>query len=405
MNILFNTAGMVDPQKGGTERATVNVAREFVRQYGWKCFSIYERLDSQQCDPSISDSVFWQINRNDDKNIDFLSSIIRRWKIDVVIVQGSFIHVSRFKRAANESGCKVILAHHFEPGAEAQYFTLKSIFQRNITNWRQGARAAYDALLFPLRKKQVKKALSESYRQAAKTADAVVLLSKVFIRPFCDFAGIDTIENKFTIIPNALTFPSSITPDAIQRKNKTVLIVSRLEETHKRISLALLIWEQIKRDFKATDWTLKIVGEGADRNRYEKMVERKKIPDVEFVGRQAPLSFYEEASIFMMTSRSESWGLTLTESQQNGVVPVAFNSYPSLTDIITDGTNGIIIPEGNTDLYIKKLLNLMADTSLRHRLALNGLISCCRFSTEEIINRWKALLLSVCSPLSSTTNN
>ena len=68
----------------------------------------------------------------------------------------------------------------------------------------------------------------------------------------------------------------------------------------------------------------------------------------------------------MMTSRSEAWGLTLTEAQQMGVVPIAFDTYASLRDIITDGVDGEIIAEGDVDGYVRCVLNLMQDDVTRN---------------------------------------
>jgi glycosyltransferase involved in cell wall biosynthesis len=45
-----------------------------------------------------------------------------------------------------------------------------------------------------------------------------------------------------------------------------------------------------------------------------------------------------------MTSAYEGWGLTLTEAQQMGVVPIAFDSFGAVYDIIENEYNGLIIP-------------------------------------------------------------
>jgi len=51
----------------------------------------------------------------------------------------------------------------------------------------------------------------------------------------------------------------------------------------------------------------------------------------------------------MMTSRFEGWPMVLMEAMQMGVVPVVYNSFESLSDIVVDGENGYIIP--NNDLH------------------------------------------------------
>ena len=179
---------------------------------------------------------------------------------------------------------------------------------------------------------------------------------------------------------------------AFKNKKHIVLIVSRLVDVPKRISLALKIWNEVKKRSEAAGWQLNIVGHGRDEAMYHKMVEQQQIPDVNILGRQQPQPYYEEAAIFMMTSKSEGWGLTLTEAQQFGVVPIAFDSYDALYDIITDGKDGIIIKEGYFDVYIDELAKLMADVSRRQQMASNAIQNCSRFSQEKIANRWWQLL-------------
>ena len=134
-----------------------------------------------------------------------------------------------------------------------------------------------------------------------------------------------------------------------------------------------------------------IVGHGGDYELCENIIKNEDIPAVTLEGRQDPIPYYKEASIFMMTSRSEAWGLTLTEAQQMGVVPIAFDTYASLRDIITDGVDGEIIAEGDVDGYVRCVLNLMQDDVTRQRMARQAIASSQRFSQEKIAGMWKAL--------------
>ena len=94
----------------------------------------------------------------------------------------------------------------------------------------------------------------------------------------------------------------------------------------------------------------------------------------------------------MMTSSSEGWGLTLTEAQQYGVVPIAFDSYASLHDIIQDGENGFIIPNNNISEYIEKLKLLIINQDIRKEMASKCIESSKRFSQKNIIQEWIKLL-------------
>ena len=96
----------------------------------------------------------------------------------------------------------------------------------------------------------------------------------------------------------------------------------------------------------------------------------------------------------MMTSKSEGFPLTLNEAMQYGVVPLAFDSFASIRDIINDSENGYIIPEMDMKTYSDKLLGLMTDAQLRRSMAMNALNSCKRYLPERIGNMWWKLLNS-----------
>lgn len=395
MNILFFTHQAPVPTKGGTERITCTIASSLNLYYNCNCFSLYVTRDS--CNVNIEKCFIKEYClescKNESDTIDNIHQILTENKIDVIIDQGSFKHIKIFKIAISDLNCKLILAHHFEPGAECAFFNLKKLLYSRIypLTVRCIIRRLKNILLYTYEKKQYNKSLRESYAEAYNYADIVVLLCKEFINSYLKFSGTSDTK-KFVIIPNALSFKEFIHNSEIQNKGKIALIVSRLDDTHKRISLAIKIWQKIKRNSIAKDWILKIVGEGPSMNKYKHLVNKNKIPDIYFYGRQDPINFYREAALFFMTSRSESWGLTLTEAQQFGVVPIAFNTYASLNSIIDDHINGIIIDEGNIESYVDEVLELMKDTQKRNEIAQNCIRSCQKFNPKVIAEKWYNLI-------------
>jgi glycosyltransferase involved in cell wall biosynthesis len=391
MNILFQTCSKIHPTEGGTERTTITVATELKARYGCHCYSVYERAASTAMVDCLDGEYRWTVVRDEAENAAALRRVIEQWHIDVIIVQGAFIHVKRFRRAIEGLTCRLIFAHHYQPGAETGYFNLRSVVSKKPSSLRAACRWLYNIALYPLARKQYVDTLSQQYGEAYANADDVVLLSRAFIRPFQQFGKIADTD-KIRIIPNALSLDEFFPVADLGRKQKTVLIVSRLDEVHKKLSVALEIWRRVKLHAQAADWTLQIVGEGAAAQMLQSIVERKRIPDVAFMGRQVPNAYYRQASIFMMTSKSESWGLTLTEAQQMGVVPIALDTYPSLHDIITDGVDGLIVAKDDLDGYAARILSLMTDAARRHRLAAHGLQSCLRFTPATVVSLWWQLI-------------
>lgn len=196
---------------------------------------------------------------------------------------------------------------------------------------------------------------------------------------------------KCVVINNPLSWEKIEDNSILACKKKVVLIVARLYNPEKRLDRALHIWKLLEQR-GYTDWTLRIVGTGVHEEYLKKLARKLRLRHVHFEGRQDSYFYYLTSSLFMMTSAVEGWGLTLTESMQTGTVPLAFDSYPALKDIITDGYDGCIIEDNNLEAYADRMEQLMINKEERERIARNGLESCKRFAIDKIINQWIDLI-------------
>lgn len=197
---------------------------------------------------------------------------------------------------------------------------------------------------------------------------------------------------KLHAIGNMLTFPYVAETEILKTKSKTVMVCARMSEYHKRITLILKAWELVKRCPIAGDWVLKIIGDGHDLPRYKRMVMKRGIVDIEFLGQQSPKSFYENGAILLMASSAEGWGLAITEGLQNGVVPVVMDSSPVYSDIIQNGYNGILTPDNDVKAFAKAVIWLISDDEQRRKMQINALESAMRFTSEKTIEKWSEAL-------------
>lgn len=395
MNILFFTHGKACATEGGTERTTITVASSLTNLYGCKCYSLYESsLESPKEDCFVED-FFWCFATDRDAAVSDLRDIIQKYKIDIIVNQGSFQHTRFIRKAIEGLSCYIVFAHHFEPSSEKEYFTWNHFKKQPLPRTIKGAvYYIYQLSLFPWLKKKRIKQLSAWYKESYECADQVVLLSRCFILPFCEFAHINN-TSKFEIIPNGLSFTEYLSQSELLNKKKVVLIVARLDDKYKNISLALKVWKRVKKDSISKAWTLKIVGHGPDKNYFESIIKNENIPDVVLEGRQNPIPYYKDASIFLMTSNSESWGLTITEAMQFGVVPIALNTYASLPEIITNLYDGIIVQPNDLEAFESCILHLMSEADKRISMAKNAIDSSKRFSQEKIAGKWYDLFLNL----------
>lgn len=387
MNILFCTTSQVSEQKGGTERITARISNG-LRLRGHNCYSAYKSPTSKDFPLTEFEDY---INVRNESLVLFLIS----HQINVIIVQKMTRDVIKIRKIIKENhiNCKIISVLHFNPGYEelkiSWRYALRSLKISNIISdklkglIRIGLFPFYK-LLYPLRNKEL-------YRTVYNYSDKVVLLSNRFVNEYKEYANIKD-EQKFETIPNALSFDNYLETEKLNDKKKQVLIVSRLDEIQKRISLSIQIWAALEKDSELTDWQLKIVGHGDAEADYKKMVNDLGLKRISFEGRQDPLNYYKESSIFMMTSAYEGWGLTLTEAQQMGCVPIAFDSYSSVFDIVDNGKNGYIIENNNLEEYICKVKILMTNHILRNNMARQAILSSKRFELPHIIDSWENLI-------------
>ena len=112
------------------------------------------------------------------------------------------------------------------------------------------------------------------------------------------------------------------------------------------------------------------------------------IPNIHFTGSCNPYDYYKDGSILCMTSSTEGWGMVLVEAQMFGCIPIAYNSYSSLTEIITDDVNGYTIPAFNKKKFSEQLERLMNNESERKRMMHECQKSVKRFDASIIAQQW-----------------
>lgn len=394
MNLLFYTGSKISPTKGGTEHTTLTVATQLHEKFGCKCWACHWiNANTPDCD-CFEKQYF--VEWNDRKNL--LLKIIVDNNIDVVLSEG-VSEITQFVdelRKGKKLNVRNIFVHHFTPGWEENFGTRITYLE-----WikdRKGlhkVKAIIKYLLYPIFRYKYLKKLPKDYKSTYESADIVVLLTKGYISLYQKY-GRFLDDKKFKVIPNALSLPDILDKNEYAKvKKNVVLVIARLEEIQKRISLVLKIWEQVYNDDRAKGWHLLIGGEGIYKEQYEQYVNKYGIQNIKFLGRVNPIPYYTEASIFMMTSRSEGFPLTLNEAMQYGAVPLAFDTFESIRDIINDGENGYIIPELDLKEYSEKLLTLMSDEKLRHNMAMKALDSCKRYLPEHIGDMWWKLLNNI----------
>jgi glycosyltransferase involved in cell wall biosynthesis len=399
MNILFITDQDIAPLRGGIKRNTHIISRAFMDKYNLKCYLAYVE-GFTTCPTSVFNDKI-QITDNDP--LVQLEEFIVKHEIDIILLQKMLHKKYRIlpvlETIARRRFCKLLFALHFSPEYAMIIISIENIVNDIKYGESLKIKAANLCKLaaYPVYKSIKYFQLRNYYKEIYDKFDRVILLSKRFIPIYAQYARIAQCH-KLVAISDPVSFEEQISQSEIAEKKQEVLIVSRFEEKQKKLLRALKIWHKIERDKELSDWKLVIVGFGIWEERYKKYAVKLQLKNVSFEGGpKDPLPYYKRASIFMMTSAYEGLGLVLLESQQMGVVPMAFDSFASLHDVIEDGHNGLIIPNADLDAYAERLIWLMKNKNKREEMARNAVESCRINSSENIVGQWVDLFHAVLS--------
>ncbi len=307
-------------------------------------------------------------------------NFLRERKIDVAVWQmGS----CRVPFSLKNLPCRLIAVWHNAPNFRNEDYAL-----RLCESYKIRARPLRRIFLSRLARSAIQR-VYEIYRSRAfdytcGCSDRFVLLSEKFIP---DFPPARAFPQKIRAIAN----PAPYAPQSVDfsKKKKDLLFVGRLNNGQKRLDLLLKIWARLEARFP--EWRLRIVGDGPDAGRLKRLAGTLRLERASFEGFRDPAPFYRDAAIFCMTSAFEGFPMVLVEAAAFGCVPVAFDSFAAVHDIIDDGENGILVPAFDLDKYAETLAELMSDDALRERLALAARERVANFSADKIAARWEAL--------------
>jgi glycosyltransferase involved in cell wall biosynthesis len=193
-------------------------------------------------------------------------------------------------------------------------------------------------------------------------------------------------KNSF-VIPNPLWFSTAKEADLSQ---KNVISVGR-HTYEKGFDRLLEIWKKVI--VKFPDWNLTIYGKSNPD--FDLIALAKKLNIENNITFHEPIKNinekYLEASIYLMPSRFEGFGMVLIEAMASGLPCISYDCPCGPRAIIKDNYNGFLIENGNENEFVKTVSNLIDNENLRIQIGKNSKESVNKYDIDEIMNLWDKL--------------
>lgn len=103
---------------------------------------------------------------------------------------------------------------------------------------------------------------------------------------------------------------------------------------------------------------------------------------------------YNQSLIWLLASRNEGLPGPVLEAMACGTVVISTDNDGSL-EVIEDGINGLIVPQGDIEGFIKKIQEVLEDNVLREKLVQGGFNTVRKFSWSAAADRMENFLNSI----------
>lgn len=289
-----------------------------------------------------------------------LGRLLRREKADVVV--SMFCNDASFVPCIKDGSMKV-LELHFSRFKLLQY-----------------SRKGLWALADRLRSRRLGKIASRFDRFVVLTEED----RKYWLEDFPE------LEGRISVIPN----PSGCAPEdfpGYDPSRRTVLAAGRYCD-QKNFDDLIEAWKMIPADLRS-GWTLRIAGDGP---LYDRLALKASAAGNVVLGPSADMaSEYASSAVFALSSRYEGLPMVLLEAQTAGLPIVSYGCKCGPRDVVVDGEDGYIVPEGDVKALSERLSQLLSDASLRSSMSSAAMLSAGRFSSGRILPMWEELFSPV----------
>lgn len=363
-------------QIGGIERATISKANALSQLENYTVYII--TADNRKEVPALSiNSEVKVINLDIKYYEDYRQGFFSKY---LTLLKKRRLHKNRLREKLNEIKPDIIIS----TGNSEKYFLTKFNFDFKpklireihfVTHYRIiSARSVLQ---------KISAYIGEfiDYKYYIKKYDKIVVLTEE-----------DRITNwknndKVIAIPNPLTQEP---PKISELNNKVVITAGRLV-AEKNFSSLINAWNIIHKQHP--DWCLKIYGDGYLYQELNNQIKNLGLENHVYLEGATPniLEKMSEASIFVLTSITEGFGLVLIEAMSCGLPVVSYDCPCGPKDIINNNMNGFLIKLNDKNELKEKISYLIKYKNTRLKMGAEAYNRAIDFKIEKIIYKWISL--------------
>lgn len=373
--LIYNAYGI-----GGTIRSTVNLSRALAAHHQVEIASVYRPVDTPQLDiaagVSLVPLIDWRPESDGYDGEDPAARQPSTMYTDTGVSNGpmapSRLTDDRIAAYLRDTDADVVIATRpILNGYLARYGGDRLI------------RIGQEHLTFNSHTPQVR----EDQNTALAELDAFVTVSHADAEVYR--TALPEVTTRILCIPNGVPAPA-VEPSS--NAAKLIVAAGRLVEI-KRYDRLIDAFAKIAAD--RPDWNLRIYGRGPQKAALRERIDRLGLYNrIQLMGAVSPIETeWAKGSLAAVSSDGESFGMTIVEAMHCGVPVVATDCPYGPGEIITHGSDGLLVPlDGGVDAYAAALRQMIDDRDARQRMARRARTTAASYDPSLIAERYEALV-------------
>lgn len=354
---------------GGLEKVTVHIANELSKQYDVDLIVLHENHNLYEInkelnliESEISYSFLQKVKRG--LHLQLRSHITIKYPKEINYLKSVFLE-KNYTTVVAVDGYSSMMVHQVKKELKASHL--------NVISWVHNNYETYFNNYYKKFKNELYEAFHESQTIVTLTKSDQLAYSQ------CNEHSV-TIYNPITICENK---GSSL-------MNQEILFVARLNKEHKGLDYLI----ELGRKIKGSGWIIRVLGDGNDRKWFENQIAQHDLTDVfvlEGSVKENIERYYEQASLFISTSKWEGLPLVMIEAISSGLPVISFN-HSGAIEILGENEYGIIVNMGDVDQFYNVLTEFMNSYDQRKMWSEKSLKRSEDFKIESILKEWSSIL-------------
>jgi len=188
-------------------------------------------------------------------------------------------------------------------------------------------------------------------------------------------------------------FKSSLSYEKAPLDQNIALSVGRFTSVKQQMIL-LQIWNNLVNNKKIKNWKLFLVGNGELKGEFEAFILENNLQGYVFL--KPPMQdvafYYKQASLFLLCSKSEGFGMVLLEAISFGLPCISFDCPSGPRDIIKHNENGYLIPSNNKFAFEQSVIKFILNPDLKIEMSKKSLELSNNWDDEKLLSKWNKFL-------------